>query len=170
MNITAPALKRLQVLYGQYERHSLDAPGKSREERIAWASNQVRRPIATFKDLTIDEGIRLIDNLQRALNVKAPSKTPRRSRPRDRKSAEKAGTEGRRDQLHTESTMASADDFARIQAQLTRLGWNQAGLDRFLLGSRSPIKGRTVIRTLGEANKVYWALKHIPARKEQPAA
>jgi hypothetical protein len=162
MNITAPALRRLQVLYGQYEAHSLDAPGKSREDRLSFASVWTGRTIHSFSNLTVEEGISLIDGIQRMLNVKAPSKTPRRRI--ERKAAEKAGTEGRHDQIHNEVTLASSDDFARIQNQLTRLGWNQAGLDRFLLSSRSPLKGRGQIRTLGDANKVYWALKHIPVR------
>jgi hypothetical protein len=168
MNISAPALRRLQVLYGQYERHSLDAPGKSREERLRWASERCGRPIASFSTLAPEEGRKLIDTLQGLLRVKAPSKTPRKRMAR--KDAEKAGTEGRRDQIHTETTLVSSGDLARIGEQLTRLGWNQAGLDRFLLGSRNPLKGRTQILTLGDANKVYWALKHIPARKDQPAA
>jgi hypothetical protein len=169
MNITAPALKRLQVLYGQYERHSLDVGDPSREARLAWASAQTRRQIASFSDLTVEEGIRLIDGLQRALGAKAPSKTPRRRR-MTRHEAQKAGTEGRFDQIHAETTMVSAEDTERIQAQLTRLGWDEHRLKGFLLSSRSPLKGRTEIRTLGDANKVYWALKHIPARKEQPIA
>lgn len=168
MNISAPALRRLQVLYSQYERHSLDAPGKSREDRLRWAAERVGHPVASFRDLSADEGRALIDTLQGLLNVKAPSRTPRRRMAR--KAAEKAGTEGRRDQKHNETTLASADDLARIQQELTRLEWDQFRLDRFLLSSRSPLKGRTRINTLGDANKVYWALKHIPARKEQPIA
>lgn len=168
MNITAPALRRLQVLYGQFERHSLDITSSSREERIAWASARIGRKIASFKDLTIEEGILLIDGLQRTLQVKAPSQTPRKRM--DRKSAEKAGTEGRHDQIHAETTIVCAADFKRIQRHLTRLGWDEAGLHRFLLGSNNPLKGRTEILTLGDANKVYWALKRIPARKEQLAS
>jgi hypothetical protein len=169
MNITAPALKRLQVLYSQYEAHSLDAPGSAREDRLAWASAQAGRVIASFKDLTVEEGIRLIDGLQRTIGRKMPSKTPRRRR-MSRIAAEKAGTEGRRDQIHAESTIVGPSDLERIQAQLTRLGWDQSRLERFLLSTRSPLKGRTQVRTLGDANKIYWALKHIPARKEQPLA
>jgi len=77
MKITPPALRRLQVLYGQYEAHSLDcAPG--REGRLAWASERTGRAIASFSELTVEEGIRLIDGLQRAVGHKVPSKTPRR--------------------------------------------------------------------------------------------
>jgi hypothetical protein len=66
--------------------------------------------------------------------------------------------------------MASIADLARIGEQMTRLSWDRARLEAFLRSLRGPLKGRTEIRTLGDANKVYWALKHIPARKEQLAA
>jgi hypothetical protein len=167
MNITAPALKRLQVLYSQFERHTLNVDS-GRDARLAWASQQTGRAIASFSQLTVEEGIRLIDGLQRAIGNKVPSKTPRRRM--GRQAAEKAGTEGRRDQIHAETTMASAVDLERIHADLTRLGWDQARLEAFLRSSRSPLKGRQVVRTLSDANKLHWALKHIPAHKEQLAA
>lgn len=166
--ISKPALRRLQVLYGQFEAHSLDCtPG--REGRLAWASQATGRAIASFSELTVEEGISLIDGLQRAVGHKVPSKT-RDRRPRDRYAAEKAGTEGRRDQIHNETTMASAADLERIQNDLTRLGWDQARLGAFLRSPKSPTRGRTQIRTLADANKVHWALKHIPSDKEQLAA
>lgn len=173
MNISKPALRRLQVLYAQYEAHSLDcAPG--REGRLAWANEQLGRApnnqLASFSDLTSDEGIRLIDGLQRAVGHKVPSKTPRRRL--NRKDAEKAGTEGRYDHIHAETTMVAPDDrvFVKIREQLDRLGWNQQGLEHFLLSPKSPTKGKLAIRTLADANKVYWALKRIPSRKERLAS
>ena len=81
--ITGKQIQRLVILYGQYEAHSLDAPGKSREERMRWASQQTGREIDSFKNLTLDEGKKLIDGLQRALQVKAPSKSPRQRMSRD---------------------------------------------------------------------------------------
>jgi hypothetical protein len=80
------------------------------------------------------------------------------------------GTEGRRDQIHAETTMVSPDDMRRIQWQLTRLGWDQARLDTFLASPRGPLGGRTQIRTLGDANRVYWALKRIGAQQEKSHA
>jgi hypothetical protein len=161
MNITPPQLRRLQVLYGQFEAHTLDVD-RGRGARLNWASQRLGRVVDSFSNISIDEGRKLIDTLQGVMNVKAPSKTPRKRM--QRKAAEKAGTEGRRDQIHNEVTLARPEDLERIQQQLSRLGWNQAGLDRFLLSSRSPLKGKTQIRTLGDANKVYWALKHIPIK------
>jgi hypothetical protein len=167
MSITPQQLQRLQVLYGQYERRSLDSPGKSREARIGWASDRCGRKIASFKELTLEEGRKLIDTLQGVLSTKAPNQSPRKRL--SRRDALNAGTAGRRDQATNDIVLISAADLNRIQSQLTRLSWDQAQLERFLLGTQSPLKGRTQIRTLADANKVYWALKHIP-RKEQLAA
>jgi hypothetical protein len=169
MKITNAALRRLQVLYKQFEAHSLDA-GASRADRLAWASTSIKRRIASFSDLSVEEGIQLIDGLQRIVGNKVPSKTPRRVRPVDRYSAQKAGTEGRHDQIHAEVTIASPSDLTLIQQQMTRLGWDTTRLEAFLRSSKSPLKGRMEIRTLGDVNKLYWSLKNISARKEQLAA
>jgi len=158
MNITTPQLRRLQVLHGQYVRHSLDA-ACTREGRILWASAQVNRAIDSFSDLTVEEGRKLIDSLQGILGVALPSKTPRR-RP-TRRAAQKAGTEGRHDQLHAETTLAGDKDIRRIEREMDRLGWDQSRLDAFLASPRGPNRRSTLIRTLGEANRVYWALKHM---------
>lgn len=167
MNINRAQLVRLQTLYSQFERHTLDsAPG--RNARLEWASQQCGRAIASFSDLTVEEGRRLIDTLQGILGVKAPNQSPRRRM--QRKSAEKAGTEGRRDQKHAETTMVSPEDLARLQKDLDRLGWDEFRLKRFLESPRSPLRGRTTILTLSDANKVHWALKHIPVQKERLAA
>jgi hypothetical protein len=165
--ITPAQIQRLQILYGQYERHSLDAPGAARQERLQWASQAAGRAVTSFKDLTLDEGRRLIDTLQSALGRKVPSKSPRR-RP-TRRDAEKQGTEGRHDQLHDEITLVGPRDIARIQRDLDRLGWDQARLEAFLASPRSPIDRRTVIRTLHDANRVHWALNHIKPDPERRA-
>jgi len=167
MKINPAQLKRLQTLYGQYERHTLDVDG-GRTARLAWASERCGRPVASFSDLTLDEGRKLIDTIQGVLSVKVPSKTPRKRM--DRRSAMEAGTAGRRDNDSREIRMAGPADFERIQREMDRLGWDVEGLRRFLLGSRNPIKGSQQVRTLWEANRVYWALKNIPARKEQLAS
>lgn len=167
MNITAPQLRRLQVLYGQFCRHSLDT-GTSREERLAFASARIGRKITSYSDLTIDEGKQLIDGLQRALGVALPSKTPRRRMSRHQ--GEKAGTEGRHDQIHSEVTLAGDQDIRRIQREMTRLGWDQQRLDAFLASPSGPNGRSTAIRTLGEANRVYWALKRMGHREERRAS
>ena len=165
MTITAPQLRRLQVLYKQYEAHSLDT-GSTREDRLAWASARIGRTIASFSDLDLDEAKKLIDGLQAALGVKLPSKTPRRRQ--ERRDGEKAGTEGRRDQIHDEATLVGDKDIRRIQREMDRLGWDQGRLEAFLASSSGPNARRTAIRTLGDANRVYWALKrmgHLSTRR-----
>lgn len=158
MNITTPQLRRLQVLYKQYEAHSLDT-GTTREDRLTWASARIGRTIASFSDLDLEEGKKLIDGLQNALGVKLPSKTPRRRQ--TRRDGEKAGTEGRHDQIHDEVTLVGDKDIRRIQGEMDRLGWDQARLDAFLASPRGPNARRTTILTLGDANRVYWALKRM---------
>ena len=163
-NITPAALRRLQVIYRQYEAHSLNVGG-GRQDRLAWASETLGRTITSFSDLTALEGKELTDGLQNALGLKETA-PPRRY---SRKEGEKAGTEGRHDQIHArESTLVGDKDIRRIQQQLTRLGWDQGRLEAFLLSPRSPNGGRKEIRTLGDANRIYWALKGMkpsPARR-----
>jgi hypothetical protein len=154
MTITAPQLRRLQVLYKQYESRSLDA-GSTREDRLAWASARIGRTIASFSDLDLDEARKLIDGLQGALGVRVPSQRM------SRKQGQKAGTEGRHDQIHDETTLVGDSDIRRIRREMDRLGWDQARLDAFLASPSGPNARRTSIRTLGDANRVYWALKRI---------
>jgi hypothetical protein len=155
--ITSGQLKRLQVLYGQLSRHT-DA-GSNRESRLEWASNLLARPIASFSELSLQEANQLIDTLQGQLGVHAPAKKRRMSR----HAAEKAGTEGRHDQIHAETTIVSAGDIARIDRALELIGWNRAQLEAWLLSPRSPLGKRSsaAIRTLWDANRVWWGLKRI---------
>ena len=164
--ITALQLRKLQVLYKQYEAHSLDT-GATRTDRLTWAGERVGRSIASFSDLSVEEGIKLIDGLQRALGVALPQKF--RPRP-SRREGQKAGTEGRHDQIHDEVTLVGDKDIRRIQREMGRLGWDQARLDAFLASPRGPNNRRTQIRTLGDANRVYWALKRTAAGSERRSA
>ncbi len=166
-SITAPQRRRLQTLYSQYERHTLDVVDSSRAARMQWASAQIGRPIDSFNGLTKIEAKRLIEQLQGILNVKAPNKTPRRQ---SRRLAEKMGTEGRHDQIHDETTLAGAHEAELIQRDLTRLGWTEARLEAFLRSPRSPLKGRHSIRTLGDANAIHWALKRFKPDAERIAS
>jgi hypothetical protein len=157
-------LKRLQVLYSQYAARDLMAPN-TREERLRWASQQLARSVSSFSDLDTREAKSLIDQLQGFLGIKE-TRRPRRMSRRD---AEKAATEGRYDQKHSEQTLASAEDFARIRHGMDLLGWDQARLDAWLRSASSPLARKVngvrmasaepAIRTLGQANRVWWALK-----------
>jgi hypothetical protein len=159
MKITGRQLTRLQTLYSQWERHSLSCPGSSREARLAWASQLTARSVASFSALTIEEGKRLIDTLQDAVGHKHPAQKKRR--PPTTRDRQKKGTEGRHDQIHAETTIAGPSEFELIQQALSRLGWTQARLEAFLRSPRSPIKPHTQIRTLYQANRVYWASRKL---------
>lgn len=161
-SITSGQLKRLQVLYGQLARHTLE--GADREARLRWASGLVCRPIASFSDLSHSEAIHLIDTLQGQLGVKAPAKRRKRL---SREDAQKAGTEGRRGQESRELTMAGPRELARIQYVLGLIGWNQSQLEGFLRSRQSPLRHKSSpeIRTLGDANRVWWALKRMAVRR-----
>ena len=155
--ITSPQLKRLQVLYSQMARRTFE--GTDRESRLAWASKLCCRPITSFSDLTQDDARHLIDTLQAQLGVKAPSKRPRLRR----EAAERAGNEGRRRDTSNQSTMAGPQDLARIQYALDLLGWNEAQFNGWLKSTRSPLGHRSnpQILTVGDANRVWWALKNM---------
>jgi hypothetical protein len=161
-SITSGQLKRLQVLYGQHARHTLD--GADRESRLRWAAELVGRPVTSFRDLAQSEAGRLIDTLQGQLGVKA---SPKRRKRLSRDDAHKAGTEGRRGQEDRELTMAGPSELARIKYALDLIGWNREQLEAWLRSPRSPLRHKSSpeIRTLGDANRVWWALKRIAVRR-----
>jgi hypothetical protein len=158
--ISSGQLKRLQVLYGQLCRHTDQRA--DRESRLIWASGLVERPITSFSDLTQNDARHLIDTLQGQLGI-SESERPRRRRRLSRDAAYAAGTEGRRGNQSKSSTMVSPADLARIQYALDQLGWTQAQLEAWLRSDRSPLGKRATpeIRTLGDANRVWWALKRM---------
>jgi len=158
--ISKGQLKRLQTLYGQLTAHTFEPA--TREARIAWACELVGRPIASFKDLTAPEAKQLIDTVQAQLGI-PETQRPKRRRPRlDRDAAQKAGTEGRRGFESNQDTMAGEAEWARIRYALDKLGWNQQQLDAWLASPHSPLKkSNPKIVTLGDANRVWWALKRM---------
>src|SRR5690242_16861822 len=108
----------------------------SRAGRLRWASEQVDRIIGSFTELTLAEASTLINLLQADLGIKetSPAVRPRRYRSRiaDRNQAHAAGTEGRRGESD-KVTLATAQDLAMIDAQLTLMNWTRARLDAFLV-------------------------------------
>ncbi|MFC6645486.1 hypothetical protein ACFQBQ_07775 [Granulicella cerasi] len=160
--ITPLALRRLQTLYSQCATH-LDM-GNSREDRLEWASSVTGCKIESFSLLTIAQAKLCIDALQNTIGMpqtKAPTSYVSRHR------AEKDGTEGRNDQIHAEATMVDGTEpvFEFIQADMRSLGWDNDRLRAFLRSRSGPNGGRDTIRTLGDANRVRFALKGI-LRKE----
>jgi hypothetical protein len=170
--ITAAQLKRLQVLWGQYVRH--DMAKYSRADRLIWASEQTKRTILSFKDLTLTEASDLINLLQAELGIKETSPAVRpgrfRSRIKDRDLAHAAGTEGRRGS-RSKLTIASTEDLGMIDAQLTQMGWTRDRLDAFLSSPSSPLRGGSnQLRTIGQINRVLWALKGIAKHQAKAEA
>lgn len=162
MQITKPQLGRLQTLYSQLAAHEIGV-GTSRDARMQWATERLRKPVSSFSNLTSDDAGFLIDSIQKQLNVKAPLK-----RRLNRAQARRAGLDGRHDgkEYEKDKQLVSAVDLRTIVDYYTRLGWDRAGFDRFLGSSVSPLKHKSApaIVTLNDANKVRWALKGMLIR------
>jgi hypothetical protein len=165
--ISDAQLTRLQVLWTQYARREMIK--NSRDERLHWASIQTKRAVFTFKELTLSEASDLINLLQSEMGIKesSPAVRPRRfrSRMKDRDQAHAAGTEGRRGS-RDKFTIATADDLAMIDTMLTEMEWTRERLDAFLSSPSSPLRTshNRQLRTVGDVNRVLWALKRIAAR------
>ena len=153
-------LRRLQTLYSAALARDLGGDG-SREARLQWASTSINRSIDSFSDLTSSEANFLIDNLQTELGQAFEPALHGRL---DRDRAQAAGTEGRKTGRHDVTTLACTDDLRRVNEAVARLGWTQDRFERWLRSSSSPLRGSTAIRTLGDANRVWWALKNMLKR------
>ncbi|HET9365475.1 MAG TPA: hypothetical protein VFP71_10760 [Candidatus Angelobacter sp.] len=147
-----------------------------RAARLCWASAQVNRVLASFKELTLAEASILINLLQSEMGIaeSSPAARPRRyrSRMRDREAAHAAGTEGRRGS-QDKVTLATAEDLAMIDQQLQMMpdgGWTRARPDAFLASPSSPLRGRSALRTVADINRVLWALKRIARQKVKEVA
>jgi hypothetical protein len=165
-NISDAQLTRLQVLWTQYVRREMIK--NSRDERLRWASEQTKRAISSFKKLTLSEASDLINLLQAELGIKesSPAVRPRRfrSRIKDRDQAHAAGTEGRRGSRGN-VTIATSETIGMIDVMLTEMGWTRERLDAFLQSPSSPLRSNHQLRTVGDVNRVLWALKRIAERQ-----
>lgn len=165
---TRDQIVALQTLYSQWANHNIPG-GDPRSARLRWASEIIGRQIGSFSDLTREEGRVLIDTLK-GLNGQPFSERPhpwRRVRSRER--AHAAGTAGRRGEHSDLIQMAGPDDFARIDQALARLGWTNDRYEAWLRSGSSPLTEATAgnVRTVAQANKVWWALKAILRRSGQ---
>ena len=133
-----------------------------RENRLVWASEILRREIASFSELRADEAALLIDTLKRSLGQKVNPPVRRR---RDRDQAHAYGTAGRRDQASKEIQLVDEATLGLIADLVVQLGWNVDRFNSFLCSRTSPVKSGAV-RTLAEANRVIWALKRMLRHKE----
>jgi len=147
--LTARQLRRLQTLYHQHAAHALEGCGNCRDDRLAWAGEILGHTVASFSKLSRAEAATLIDILRRP----------------DAQAADEAGNDGHKSNASPRrATIASADDLKRIERAIERLGWDQARLEGFLRSPSSPLRGRTQIRTVADANRVWWALKRLLQR------
>jgi hypothetical protein len=168
--ISRDQLKRLQTLWSQYARREM-WEDSSRARRIAWASSVTKRELSSFNDLTGSEASTLINLLQAEMGIAetSPARAKRRYRSaiKDRDQARAAGTEGRRGSSNS-VTMATSEDLAMIDAQLTLMDWTRARLDAFLASSSSPLGKRSnpQLRTVADVNRVMWALKRIAKKSK----
>ena len=154
----------LQTLYTRCATHTME--GDDRGARLAWASESLGRALGSFSELSRDEARRLIDALKGSLG-QIPNEKPqpwRKVLSRDR--AQAAGTAGRRGAASSVIQMAGPDDFARIDQALRRLGWSREQYEGWLGSPRSPIPAGDprAIRTVTDANRVWWALKAMLKR------
>jgi hypothetical protein len=172
--ITIEQLRSLQAMYAKAAKDdyagSAGTQGSERERRLSWASRNCGREVNSFGDLTTSEASKLIDLLKTALGqpVVPPDRSKRKQRSRDE--AQRAGTAGRRGDQSKTMQLATSEDLARIATITAELGWDQARLDAFLRSGSSPLKHRASIRTLADANKVWWALKRIRDRQKKAVA
>jgi len=159
-SISKSQMKIAQVLWSQYERRSLDVvvpadseshKDASRQARLAFAADVAGRRVDSFKVLTRNEAHRLINALKKSLGL--PVTVRGRARSEDR------GMQGRKSSPRHD-VVASAEDIARIQSALERLGWSQERFEKWLQSPSSPVKS-AVIRTQADANRVWWALKRM---------
>jgi hypothetical protein len=166
--VNSAQLGALQVLYIKWSAAGF-ASGQDeravRTARLAWASENVGRSVSSFSDLTRDEARRLIDLLKTFLGQKLTRPTSPWRRIRAGVPAQQAGTSGRKGVESTLVQLSSADDLGRIAEVLERLGWSEERYRKWLLSARSPLRGSDgTIRTLADANRVYWALKAMVVR------
>ncbi len=156
----------LHALYAQWTKHALGHEEDKRAARLAWASESTGRRITSFSDLDGNEVSRLIDGLKGAIG-QATAEHPQPWRPiGSREAALAAGTGGRKNADASVIQMAGPDDLARIDEAIERLGWTRNKYEKWLRSRVSPVgaEEKPVIRTVAQANKVWWALKNMLKR------
>ena len=155
----------LQSLYSKWQAHTIEDLADPRAARMEWASENIGHAVSSFKELTSDEARRLIDVLKESMG-QALTRQPRPwRRVSERTRAHEAGTAGRKGVRSSIIQLASPDDLARVNEALNRLGWTEDRFKMWLHSSSSPVRNiGDSIRTVSEANKVWWALKAMLVR------
>jgi hypothetical protein len=169
--ITARQMKRLQTLWGMVcKQVGAGAPpfpaASAREARLAWVGGKIGREIGSFKDLTLEEAKRAIQEMQKLLPPSALRASARRP---GRRTARAYGTAGRKGFESSELRLVDARTWALIDRLLGELGWTRERLDAFIRSAKSPTRGR-LVKTLDDANRVIWTLKGMLRRAETATA
>ena len=154
----------LQTTWAQYAQHSLDVGGcGDRSARLEFARTVIGRKVESYSELTHDEASKVLDRLRQILGQ--PTNRRPRSRMRDRRDAREAGLAGRRGDSDNSVSLVSAADLARIDDAIRRLKWTRERFDAWLRSSSSPIRRpNPQIRTVADANRVWWPLKAMLKR------
>lgn len=167
---TREQIVMLQTLYSQWQRHSLPDGDDARRARLAWASENLGRELSSFSHLTRDEARGLIDALKGSMGQPVNSQPNPWRRIRSRERAQSAGRAGRKNNETNLVQLVSSDDLARIEQTIQRLGWTQERFEAWLKSNRSPLAHTDnpgTIRTVAEANRIWWALKAMLRRSGQ---
>lgn len=159
-------LVALHTLFSAWHSHTIEATADLREARLSWASESLGYRVSSFSTLTADEARRLIDILKQLCGQPVGEQPQPWHRVPARDRAHEAGTAGRKGVRSAVIHLVSPDDLARIDDALQRLGWSQDRFEAWLQSSSSPLhgEGKPAIRTVAEANKVFWALKAMMIR------
>jgi hypothetical protein len=162
-------LRALQTLFGLYARHSLEAAGADpRAARLAWASQNLGRVIASFTELCAAEAAKLIGALKRALGQEDKPPMPRA---RSRAIARALGTHGRKNQFIETQILAGPAEIAAVERLRERLGMGREDFESWLRSRSSPLgqRGGTGLRTMADCNRVRWALKAMLRKRARPS-
>lgn len=150
--------KKLIVLWHDYAKRSLDVVGNERAARLNWASGLMQRKIGSFNELTAMEAARAISALNKSMGLPA-------HKPRSRERGNAAGTHGRRGDERRAAELVGSEDLARIERAIERLGWDRKRFDAWLESPSSPLGRHKQIKTVADANRVWWAMKRLLQRE-----
>ena len=168
--ITPRQLKTLQALFGLYARRILVlANADERMVRLAWASKTIGREVASFSELRGKEAARLIDVLKVALGQAIKSPVRKRL---NREDAMARGAHGRRGHKAKVEMMATPDALEEVARLREHLGWTEQQFEGWLRSRSSPLCGRgePKLLTIGDCNRVRWALHAMLRRAESGPA
>ncbi len=157
-------LRALQTLFALYARRSLEMSAADvRTARLAWASENLGRPVTSFTELRNAEAARLLEMLKRSLGQEV---IPPVRRPRSRQAAIGFGTHGRRNRRVDVEILAAREDLQEVDRLRERLGMMREDFETWLRSRSSPIgrRGGRELRTISDCNRVRWALKAMLKR------